>query len=127
MSAPDPASVKVPLLSLALPAAPTEPTSAVDHPLGSEDGGGGGGPPPVIVALSKVARAVVMLTWLLITNPASTVPVMDTESRPTSVHVVPSSDMAAISVPLDRVTLTHFGAVPVACVLRLVPPLASRR
>src|SRR5262245_50385617 len=120
MSAPDPVSVKVPLLSLALPAAPTDPTSAVDHPLGSEDGGGDV-PPPVIVTLSNVALAVVVLTWLLITSPASTVPARDTESRPTSVHVVPPSDTEAMSIPLVRVTLTHFGAVPATCVLRLAP------
>src|SRR5262245_48451649 len=127
MSAPDPETVNVPLLSLALPAAPTEPMSAVVHPLGRAGGGGGGMPPPEIVTLSKVALAVVVLSWLVITSPASTVPVKDTESRPTSVHVVPSLDMEAISVPLDRATLTHFGAVPATCVLSEAPPLASRR
>src|SRR5262245_430800 len=125
MSAPEPATVKVPLLSFALPAAPTDPMSAVVHPFGSDDGGGV--LLPVIVTLSKVAVAVVALTWLLTTSPARTVPVSDTESRPTSVHVVPSSETDAISVPLDRVTWTHFGAVPVTCVLRLVPLFASRR
>src|SRR5262245_51476833 len=123
MSAPAPVTVKVPLLSLALPAAPTDPTSAVVHPLGSEEGGGV--LPPLIVTLSNVALAVVVLSWLLTTSPASTVPVSDTESRPTSVHVVPSSDTAAISVPLDRVTCSQFGAVPGTCVLRLAPPLAG--
>src|SRR5262245_52119715 len=45
MSAPDPTIVNVPLFASALPAAPTEPMSAVVHPLGSDDGGGGGGEP----------------------------------------------------------------------------------
>src|SRR5262245_12573963 len=125
MSAPAPVTVKVPLLSLALPAAPTDPTSAVVQPLGSEDGGGV--LPPLIVTLSKVALAVVVLSWLLTTSPASSEPVSDTESRPTSVQVLPSSDTEAISVPLDRVTFTHFGAVPATCVLRLAPLLVSRR
>src|SRR5262245_16340048 len=99
--------------------------SAVVHPLGRGDGGGM--PPPEIVTLSKVALAVVVLSWLVITSPASTVPVKDTESRPTSVHVVPLADMEASSVPLDRATLTHFGAVPATGVLTGAPPLASRR
>src|SRR5262245_45623845 len=116
----------MPLLSDALPGTVTAPTSEDAQPAGSV-GGGGGVPPPVIVTLSKVALAVVALTWLLTTSPASTVPDSNTGSRPTSVHVRPSSDTDAISVPLERVTLIHFGATPATCVLRLSLPSASRR
>src|SRR5689334_6934462 len=64
MSAPEPTTVNVPLVSDALPATPTAPRSEVLHPAGSPGGGGGGGgggdpdPDPsfsvsVIVSLSR--------------------------------------------------------------------------
>src|SRR3954469_22280841 len=101
MSAPDPATVNVPLFASyeALPPAPTAPMSLLDHPCGNVGGGGGGGGPlPPTLTWSMVAVDTAPSRWLVIASPTWMVEPIVMVSVPTTVQFEPSVDTDAVNV-----------------------------